>query len=63
MIYKKPYKYLNYIDDEKIIKKKKKKKEKKIMNKFLKDLKFYELYYRHEYQCFLIGFILGIILF
>jgi len=33
------------------------------MNKFLKDLKFYELYYRHEYQCFLIGFLLGIILF
>ena len=27
MIYKKPYKYLNYIDDEKIIKKKKKKKK------------------------------------
>ena len=35
----------------------------KKMNKFLKDLKFYELYYRHEYQWFLVGFILGIILF
>jgi len=33
------------------------------MNKFLKDLKFYELYYRHEYQFFLIGFLVGSIVF
>ena len=33
------------------------------MNKFFETLKFYELYYRHEYQSFLVGFILGIILF
>jgi len=33
------------------------------MNKFFEALKFYELYYRHEYQCFLVGFLLGSIVF
>lgn len=33
------------------------------MKKIIQQLKQYELYYRHEIQCFLIGFLLGAIIF